>query len=152
MKRCSSAGGNLCNQCPYTPASAQSITSHITGYTHHINTAINSKTENLVYAYKCKKCPVNFSINNSKRLPTKPVHKGLQATNYFGKSSRRFNRHLYEHLYYVTTKKMEEPSAQHFCQAGHSSHDLVALGLEHVKSKDTFVLKYAVYKESIVYV
>ena len=36
---------------------------------------------------------------------------------------------------------MDEPSAQHFCQAGHSSHDLIALGLEHVKSKDPFILK-----------
>ena len=58
-----------------------------------------------------------------------------------GKSTRKFNRRLYEHVYYVTTRKMDEPSAQHFCQAGHSSHDLIALGLEHVKSKDPFILK-----------
>ena len=140
-KRCSSSGGNPCNQCPYTPSSATSITSHITGYTHHINSAINCKTENLVYAYKCKKCTVNFSINTSKRLPKQTIHKGLSATNYFGKSTRKFNRRLYEHLYYVTTKKMDEPSAQHFCQAGHSPHDLIALGVEHVRSKDPFVLK-----------
>ena len=36
---------------------------------------------------------------------------------------------------------MDEPSALHFCQAGHSSHDLIALGLEMVRSKDPFVLK-----------
>ena len=91
-------------------------------------------------------CPFNainviFSINTSKRLPTKPVHRGVIATNYIGKSTRRFSRRLYEHVYYVTTRKMDEPSAQHFCQAGHSSHDLIALGLEHVKSKDPFILK-----------
>ena len=48
-----------------------------------------------------------------------PVHKESQATNYIGKSKRRFSRCLYEHLYYVTSKKMDEPS--HFCQAGHNS-------------------------------
>ena len=140
-KRCSSSGGNPCNQCPYTPPSATSITSHVTGYTHFINSAINCKTENIIYAYKCKKCPVNFSINPTKRIPQKSLKKGIVATNYFGKSSRRFNKRLYEHLYYVTTRKMDEPSAQHFCSAGHSGHDLVALGLEHVRSSDPFILK-----------
>ena len=118
-----------------------SITSHITGYTHVINSAINCKTENLIYAYKCKKCPISFSINTSKRTPKKPVKKGVKATYYFGKSKRKFNRRLYEHLYYVTSRKMDEPSAQHFCQAGHSAHDLVALGLEHVRSRDPFILR-----------
>ena len=54
---------------------------------------------------------------------------------------QEFNRRLYEHLYYVTTKKMDEPSAQHFCQAGHNGHDLIALGLEHVRSRDPFILR-----------
>ena len=70
-----------------------------------------------------------------------PVHKESQATNYIGKSKKRFSRCLYEHLYYVTSKKMDEPSALHFCQAGHNSHDLIALGLELVRSKDPFVLR-----------
>ena len=140
-KRCSSSGGNPCNQCPYTPISAASITSHINGYTHNITSSINCKTENVIYGYKCKKCPVNFSINTSKRATKKPIQKGVIASYYFGKSKRRFNRRLYEHIYYVTTKKMDEPSAQHFCQAGHSGHDLVALGLEHVRSHDPFVLR-----------
>ena len=55
-KRCSSSGGNPCNQCPYTPISAASITSHINGYTHNITSSINCKTENVIYGYKCKKC------------------------------------------------------------------------------------------------
>ena len=32
-RRCSASGGRACNQCPYTPVSASSITSHTTGYT-----------------------------------------------------------------------------------------------------------------------
>ena len=36
---------------------------------------------------------------------------------------------------------MDEPSAQHLCQAGLSLHDLIALRVEHVRSKDAFVLK-----------
>ena len=51
-------------------------------------------------------------------------------TNYTGKSKRKFIRRLYEHLYYVTTIKMDEPSVIYSCQAGHSGHDLIALGLE----------------------
>ena len=78
---------------------------------------------------------------NYKRTPKKPVKKGVKATYYFGKSKQKFNRRLYEHLYYVTSRKMDEPSAQHFCQAGHSAHDLVALGLEHVRSRDPFILR-----------
>ena len=41
----------------------------------------------------------------------------------------------------VTTKKMDGPSAQHFCKAGHNGHDLIALGLEHVRSRDPFILR-----------
>ena len=37
-KRCSASGGRRCNQCPYTPESATSITSHVTGYTHYHHT------------------------------------------------------------------------------------------------------------------
>ena len=85
-KRCSSSGGNPCNQCPFTPVSALSITSHITGYTHNITSAINCKTKNIVYAYKCKKCPSNFNINTSKRIHKMPVQRGIVATNYIGKS------------------------------------------------------------------
>ena len=47
-KRCSSFGGNPCNQCHYTPTSATSITSHITGYTHNITSSIYCKSENII--------------------------------------------------------------------------------------------------------
>ena len=68
-KRCSTAGGRQCNQCPYTPVSASSITSHVTGYTHNITQSINCKTEQVVYAWKCLKCKVNFTVNNGSRAP-----------------------------------------------------------------------------------
>ena len=82
-----------------------------------------------------------FQHQHKQETPYKACSRGVIATNYIGKSTRKFNRRLYEHVYYVTTRRMDEPSAQHFCQAGHSSHDLIALGLEHVKSKDPFILK-----------
>ena len=39
-KRCSHTSGRQCAKCPFTPPTASSVTSHITGYTHHITTPI----------------------------------------------------------------------------------------------------------------
>ena len=36
---------------------------------------------------------------------------------------------------------MEEPSAQHFCKPGHKVHNMLALGIEQVRSSDPFILK-----------
>ena len=36
---------------------------------------------------------------------------------------------------------MEEPSAEHFCKHGHKVHNLLAVGIEQVKSMDPFILK-----------
>ena len=38
-------------------------------------------------------------------------------------------------------KNLEEPSAEHFCKPGHKVHNLVALGIEQVRSMDPFILK-----------
>ena len=40
---------------------------------------------------------------------------------YFGKSKIRFNR-LCDHIYYVTSRKMDVPSTHYFWQAGHSGY------------------------------
>ena len=63
-KRCSASGDRSCNQCPYIPVSASTITSHVTGYTHHITTPINCNTERVIYAWKCTKCNFNFTVNS----------------------------------------------------------------------------------------
>ena len=62
-KRCSHTTGRQCAKCPYTPPTASSVTSHITGYTHHITTPITCTSENVIYLWRCTKCKINFSIN-----------------------------------------------------------------------------------------
>ena len=62
-KRCSHTGGRQCAKCPYTPPTASSVTSHITGYTHNITTPIICSTENVIYLWRCTKCKTSFSIN-----------------------------------------------------------------------------------------
>ena len=45
-----------------------------------------------------------------------------------------------EHRDYPKNGRIEEPSGQHFRQAGHAVSDLFGLAIEHVKSSDPFVL------------
>ena len=147
-RRCSTAGGRQCNQCPYTPVSATSITSHVTGYTHNINQAINCKTERVVYAWKCLKCKTNFSFNNGTRAPrAQPTttqhqqHNNSKATAYLGNTKRHFSKRLSEHVGYIRSRKTEEPSGDHFNLPGHSQSDIQGLGIEHVRSTDPFILR-----------
>ena len=52
-RRCSTTTGRQCPICPLTPTSASSVTSHLTNYTHTINTSLNCKSENVIYIWKC---------------------------------------------------------------------------------------------------
>ena len=141
-KRCSASGGRGCNQCPYTPVSASSITSHVTGYTHQITEAINCTTERVIYAWKCTKCHTNFSVNTKNKIPDNSVQRtNEKASNYIGRTKRKLKKRIYEHTNYVNVKNIEEPSAQHFCKPGHKVHNMLALGIEQVRSLDPFILK-----------
>ena len=134
-KRCSASGSRACNQCPYTPVSASSITSHVTGYTHHITTPINCNTERVIYAWKCTKCNHNFSVNTKNKTPDNSIHdqtRNEKASNYVGRTTRKFKKRLYEHINYVNIRNLEEPSAEHFCKPGHKVHNLLAIGIEQV--------------------
>ena len=142
-KRCSASGKRQCPICPYTPNTATSITSHITGYTHHIKTPINCQTENIVYAWKCTKCNENFTINtnNSRHVPDINIRVDKKGSNYIGLSKRRFSKRFAEHRDYPKSGRVDEPSGQHFTLPGHSVSNLQGLAVEHVKNKDPFVLK-----------
>ena len=146
-RRCSTTGGRQCNQCPYTPVSAGSITSHVTGYTHNITQSINCKTERVVYAWKCLKCKINFTVNAGSRAPqalvttTQQQHNNIKATSYLGNTKRRFSKRLSEHVGYIRSRKTEEPSGEHFNLPGHSQSDIQGLGIEHVRSTDPFILR-----------
>ena len=141
-KRCSASGRKQCPICPFTPKTATSITSHITGYTPQIITPINCQTENVVYAWICSKCHENFSVNtNSRHAPNINLRANKIGSNYIGLSRRRFYKRLSEHRDYPKAGRTDEPSGHHFSLPGHTVSDLQGLAIEHVKNKDPFVLK-----------
>ena len=86
---------------------------------------VNCQSENIVYQWKCKKqnCPL------------------YPENSYIGLSSRKFQLRFSEHLYYVKSDKLTEPSGEHFNQPGHSIHDMECIVLEAVRNKDPYVLK-----------
>ena len=118
-KRCSSSGKKQCPICPYTPMSAVAVTSQVTDYTHHITTPITCETENVVYIWSCKKCRYNCEIHTNKRnvlnfRPATNVKNNQKATNYIGRTKRKFKIRMSEHRDYPKNGKVEEPSGEHF--------------------------------------
>ena len=146
-KRCSHTTGRQCAKCPYTPPTASSITSHITGYTHHITSPITCSTENVIYAWRCTKCNTNFDVNarNGAHVWTRAKPDEI-GSNYLGRTKRQFKTRLGEHLGYIGNENSEEPSRLHFCLPGHKKHHLQGLGIEVVRSKDPFVIKAREHK------
>ena len=145
-KRCSSTGKRQCPICPFTPMTAVAVTSDVTNYTHTITTPITCETENVIYIWTCKKCGYNCQIHTNKRhtqnfRPATNVRNNQKGTNYIGRTKRKFKLRLSEHRDYPKNGRLEEPSGEHFRQAGHAVSDLLGLAIEHVKSNDPFVLK-----------
>ena len=79
-----------------------SVTSHITGYTHHITTPITCTSENVIYLWRCTKCKINFSINKRNETPVCPKAKADEIGSlYAGKKKQFFKTRLGEHLGYI---------------------------------------------------
>ena len=148
-RRCSATTGRECARCPYAPASATSIISHKTGYTHVIKDPINCKTTLVIYAWRCTKCNKNFTVNTNGRAHQCPnfgaqqqqQHNNTRSSNYIGRSKRQFSTRFGEHIGYIRNNKKEEPSYLHFSQPGHSQHHIQGLGIKHVRSEDPFVIQ-----------
>ena len=138
-RRCSTVTSRQCPICPLTPTSATTVTSHLTGYTHKINSSLNCKSENVLYVWRCTKCGHNFDINKTANTHTDTNHK--QGTIYIGMTKRKFSTRMSEHRDYAKFHKTDEPSGEHFCQPGHSFHHIQGLAVEKVMNKDPFVLK-----------
>ena len=136
-RRCSTSTGRQCPICPLTPTSAKSVTSHLTGYTHTIRKPLNCKSENVIYIWKCTKCGHNFDINRNTNIH----NNNQQGSMYCGMTKRKFSVRMAEHRDYAKSRKIDEPSGDHFNQAGHSFHNIQGLAIEQVKNKDPFILK-----------
>ena len=91
-KKCSKP----CPICPFSAAPSNSVKSQVNNYEHRIVSPVHCQSENIVYQWKCKKqnCPL------------------YPENSYIGLSSRKFQLRFSEHLYYVKSDKLTEPSGE----------------------------------------
>ena len=103
----------------------QIVQSSVNNNSREINTPVTCQSENLVYLWQCKKpnCP-----QESKNT-------------YIGLTTRKFQTRFSEHLGYIKSDKITEPSGEHFNLPGHSISDMKGMVLETVKSNNPFVLR-----------
>ena len=60
---------------------------------------------------------------------------------YVGLSTRSFKTHYSEHLQYIRSQVITQPSGEHFNMKAHDISHIQGLAIEHVKSTDPFVLR-----------
>ena len=60
---------------------------------------------------------------------------------YLGESERKLSKRISEHLTYIRTCDMTQPTGHHFNLPGHSLADLKVLVIEKVKKNDTLYRK-----------
>ena len=120
-KKCSKP----CPICPFSAPTKSEVKSFVSDYNHKIKSSVNCQSQNVVYLWRCKKenCP-NYPQNS-----------------YIGLTTRKFQHRFSEHLGYVKSDKLTEPSGEHFNLPGHSIHDMECLVLEEVRNLDPYVLK-----------
>ena len=87
-----------CPICPFSAAPQTTIISKVSDYEHKIVSPVNCQTENIVYQWNCKK-------ENCPKFP---------ENSYIGLSTRKFQLRFSEHLGYVKSDKITEPSGDHF--------------------------------------
>ena len=121
-KKCGN-GSTTC--CPYTLPPTKQVTGQVTGYKHVIKDSVTCETENCIYYWKCKK-------SDCKSFP---------KCEYIGLTSRSFKKRMAEHKQYVRSTLVDKPSGFHFNLPGHNLSHFSGLVLEHVKSRDPFVLR-----------
>ena len=120
-KKCSKP----CPVCPLTAPPKQIVHSEVSNYIHTIKTPVNCQSENVVYMWRCRKenCidkPENF---------------------YIGMTKRKFQIRFSEHLGYIKSDKLSEPSGEHFNLPGHQLSDIEGMVLEKVRSNNPYILR-----------
>lgn len=125
-KKCGK-GSTTC--CPFALPSTQTVIGQVTGYSHTITDPVTCETPSCVYYWKCVK-------RNCKSFP---------KCEYIGLTGRPYRARLAEHKQYIRSKTIDKPSGFHFNQQGHDLSHFAGLVLEHVKSRDPFVLRAREY-------
>jgi hypothetical protein len=106
MKKC----GQSCTMCPYV---REGKTIKINGIEWKINQNLHCKSYNVVYALICKK-------ENCREV-------------YVGEPKRFLKFRVDDHRGYISNRKMNQASGEHFSLPGHSLADLSVTALERVK-------------------
>ena len=123
-KSCS-GNSKLCPICPYAANPTKQVKSEYNGYVHTIKEQVNCQSKNVIYLWRCKK------------LNCKDHPKNI----YIGKTIQTFQKRFSQHIGYIKSNNVNEPSGSHFTLSGHSVADIEGLVLEQVRSKDPFILK-----------
>ena len=117
-------GFNLCQKvcllCRYADETAKHSCKK-TKETWDITSRVNCQTENVIYKIGCR-------VKNCK-------------FEYIGETKRRFRERVTEHRGYVTNKKLDQPTGEHFNTKGHSLADMLPVIIEQVLPKENVHLR-----------
>ena len=114
LKKC----GHNCTMCPYV---REGKVIKINGIEWKINHNLHCKSYNVVYALICKK-------DNCREV-------------YIGETKRLLKFRIDEHQGYISNRKIEKATSEHFSQPGHSLADLSVTALERVKRNNILYRK-----------
>ena len=114
MKKC----GQNCTMFPYV---REGKVNKINGIEWKINHNLHCKSYNVVYALICKK-------DNCREV-------------YIGETKRLLKFRIDEHRGYISNRKIEKATGEHFSQPGHSLADLSVTALERVKRNNILYRK-----------
>ena len=110
MRKCNTSN---CQTCPFVMETTL-VKSSSSQSTVRIQGNLNCVNENVVYCIQC----------------TKPACKNIQ---YIGETGRKFNDRFKEHLGYVRSCNLSQPTGAHFTLPGHSISDMKTVILEQCK-------------------
>ena len=110
MKKCNK---QACQTCPFV-RETNYVKSTTCDTTFKISSEVSCDTANVIYYLYCDKV-------------------SCKSAQYIGETGRKFNERLKEHLGYIRTKKLEQPTGAHFNLPGHSISNLKAVVLERCK-------------------
>ena len=110
----------LCQLCSFADPTAKHSCKK-TNETWDITSMVNCVTENVIYKIGCK-------VHNCK-------------FEYIGETKRRFCDRFAEHKGYVTNKKLDHPTGEHFNTRGHSITDMAPVIIEQVLPKENVHLR-----------
>ena len=107
MKKCNDFN---CKMCPFVEENTFALSSH-SNFRVNINKPVDCNSSNVIYCIKCSKNACNH-------------------VQYVGETRRKVKCRFTEHLNYVKTENVLQPTGKHFNLPGHSISDMKIIVLE----------------------